>query len=346
MTNPIFSIIVPIYNAENTISRAIIALKNLEFKKYEVILINDGSTDNTEQLIKESIQDESHFHLITTKNQGPGLARNEGIKQAKGNYVLFFDADDEPINEILDDYQKIFDRSPNTDLIVSSFKFRTLSEGKVISEKDYLVPEHQYTTHESFIGDMYQLMNQQLMYVVWNKCYRRNVLVEHNIRFRNYSSCEDRIFNLEYYQYCQNVIMNPKIEYTYEFEGGKGITNQYRPNKFQTFKEFYLLAKEVTKNKSDSGMASLFLKGTVSVILSIIETEQLSNSEKKTEIKNIFNDEIVKEAASIACTDSTFKRLTKIFFNLPTTLSYSFIVLAGKIQSFSPKLISVLKRKY
>ena len=142
MTNPIFSIIVPIYNAENTISRAIIALKNLEFKKYEVILINDGSTDNTEQLIKESIQDESHFHLITTKNQGPGLARNEGIKQAKGNYVLFFDADDEPINEILDDYQKIFDRSPNTDLIVSSFKFRTLSEGKVISEKDYLVPEH------------------------------------------------------------------------------------------------------------------------------------------------------------------------------------------------------------
>ena len=69
---------------------------------------------------------------------------------------------------------------------------------------------------------MYQLMNEQLMYVVWNKCYRSDILKNNQILFKTYNSCEDRIFNLHYYEYCHQVIMNPKVEYIYEFEGGKG----------------------------------------------------------------------------------------------------------------------------
>ncbi len=71
------------------------------------------------------------------------------------------------------------------------------------------------------MDDMYQLMNHQLMYVVWNKCYKRELLMEKQILFKNYSSCEDRIFNLNYYEHCQQVILNPKIEYIYDFEGEK-----------------------------------------------------------------------------------------------------------------------------
>ena len=90
--------------------------------------------------------------------------------------------------------------------------------------------------------------------------------MEKQILFKNYSSCEDRIFNLNYYEHCQQVILNPRIEYIYHFEGGKGITNQYKPNKFETFKEFYELANVVTSDKDKPGMASLLLKGTTSVI--------------------------------------------------------------------------------
>lgn len=346
MSHPIFSIIVPVYNAEDTIVHTIEVLKNLAFEEYEVILVNDGSTDKTEQLIQSAIQGDSHFQLFTTENQGPGLARNEGIKQSTGKYVLFFDADDEPVKEILADYQQLFEQYPEADLLISSFIFRTLSRGKIISEKDYLVPEYQYTNHEQFMDDMYQLMNHQLMYVVWNKCYKRELLMEKQILFKNYSSCEDRIFNLNYYEHCQQVILNPKIEYIYDFEGGKGITNKYNPNKFKTFEEFYLLANEVTKNANKSGMASLLLKGVTSVILSIVETNQLSNREKKRAIKNILNNPVIKEASSIACTDSVIKKLTKLYFNLPTSLAYLSIILANKLQHISPKLITLLKRKY
>ena len=83
MSNPKFSIVIPIYNAESTIARTIASLKEFDFTDYEVLLINDGSTDQTEAIITRLIENDPKFRLITTANQGPGLARNEGIMQAK-----------------------------------------------------------------------------------------------------------------------------------------------------------------------------------------------------------------------------------------------------------------------
>ena len=69
----------------------------LDYEEYEVVLVNDGSTDQTQEIIQELIENDERFELITTTNQGPGLARNEGIRQSKGEYLLFFDADDTPV---------------------------------------------------------------------------------------------------------------------------------------------------------------------------------------------------------------------------------------------------------
>lgn len=96
MDHPMFTIIVPIYNAEENAERLLTRLRQLTYEDYEVLLINDGSTDRSKEILEEGIKGDSRFQLITTKNQGPGLARNEGIKRASGKYVLFFDADDYP----------------------------------------------------------------------------------------------------------------------------------------------------------------------------------------------------------------------------------------------------------
>lgn len=346
MNNPKFSIIVPVYNAEATIGRTIDILKELTYEEYEVVLVNDGSTDQTQVIIQELIENDERFELITTTNQGPGLARNEGIRQSKGDYLLFFDADDTPVKTILSDYDHLLEKSPKADLVVSSFVFRTMDEGKIVSEKENLVTEYHYLTHEEFIKDMYQLMNEQLMYVVWNKCYRSDILKNNQILFKNYNSCEDRIFNLHYYEYCHQVIMNPKVEYIYEFEGGKGITNQYRPNKFETFKEFYSLANTVTDDTNKDGMAALFLKGVISVILSILDTETRTTSQKKSEIEHILSDASVIEATKIANTDTIIRKLTKKFFQLPKGLSYFSIKTIASLQKTNPRLIALLKRKY
>lgn len=346
MDNPKFSIVIPIYNAENTIARTMETLKNVDFDDYEVLLINDGSTDQTEAIITEFIQNKPNFQLITTRNQGPGLARNEGIKHSKGDYLLFFDADDTPAKDVLTKYNQLLDNYPETDLIVSSFVFRTIEGEKIISEKENLVTKHQYTDHKSFMDDMYRLMNDQLMYVVWNKCYRSEIVKKHHVFFKGYSSCEDRIFNLNYYRHCQQVVMNPKIAYIYEFEGGKGITNQYHPNKFETFKEFYQLANEVTNEANKSGMAALHLKGTTSVFFSIYGTSMRTPKEKKAEAKQILTDPTIREAKKIACTDSTAKKVTKQFYNLPASLFLTAVKLGSFVENKLPGLMAVLKRVY
>lgn len=346
MNNPKFSIIVPVYNAEATIGRTIRTLKELDYEEYEVVLINDGSTDRTQEIVQELIEGDKRFELITTTNQGPGLARNEGIRQSNGEYLLFFDADDTPVKTILSDYAQLLKKNPKADLVVSSFIFRTMDEGKIVSEKENLVTEYHYLTHEEFMKDMYPLMNKQLMYVVWNKCYRSDIFKNNHILFKTYNSCEDRIFNLQYYEYCHQVIMNAKVEYIYEFEGGKGITNQYRPNKFETFKEFYLLANTVTNDTNKAGMAALFLKGSMSVILSILETETRTTSQKKSEIEHIFSDASVIEAAKIANTDTIIKKVTKLFFQLPKGLAYFSIKAIASLHKTSPRLIALLKRNY
>ncbi|WP_375148115.1 glycosyltransferase family 2 protein [Enterococcus mundtii] len=99
MKKPIFSIIVPVYNAEDTIERSINRLQSLEFNDYEVILVNDGSTDKTEQLIHQLVDKNPKFQWVTTQNQGPGFARNEGSIVRGGIHPLF-DADDESSSRI------------------------------------------------------------------------------------------------------------------------------------------------------------------------------------------------------------------------------------------------------
>lgn len=346
MSTPKFSIIIPVYNAEMTITKTIEVLKELDDLTFEVLLINDGSRDNTEKTIKDSIGDDERFLLFTKKNEGPGLARNYGIEHAKGDYLLFFDADDFPEKTILKDYSTVISDNLELDLIISSFTFRTLNQEKIVDEKKYLVDEHIYSSNKEFLADMYELMSKQLMYVVWNKCYRRDIIINHNIRFKNYRSCEDRIFNLDYYKYCSLVVMNPKIEYIYEFDGGQGITNQYNKDKFATFKEFYERGNAITNNENKEGMAALLLKGTTSVIFSILETEEINRKQKKIEINSILNDASIIEARKSAVTDTTAKKITKLLFNMPKPILMLVLSTGSFVETKLPRVMALLKIKY
>ena len=346
MVEPKFSIIIPVYNAEATITMTINTLKELDYLNFEVLLVNDGSTDKTEGIISNIISGDERFRLLSKENGGPGLARNYGIEQAKGDYLLFFDADDFPQKTILDDYSSIISANPKLDLIISSFNFRTLNQEKIADEKNYLVEEYIYDNKEEFLSNMYELMNKQLMYVVWNKCYRRDVIINNDIRFKNYRSCEDRIFNLDYYKHCSVVIMNSKIEYVYNFDGGLGITNQYNENKFSTFKEFYERSNEITNNRDKPGMAALLLKGTVSVIFSILETDMIDRQQKKVEINSILRDISILEAKKIATSATIAKKITKLLFNMPRPIFMIVLNTGAFIEMKIPGLMALLKRNY
>ena len=99
--SPIVSVIVPIYNAENTLERCLSSIKNQSYTNFEVIMINDGSTDNSESICKKFVEKDKRYVLYTQENRGVSSARNLGLKKVKGRYIQFIDSDDEIAEECI-----------------------------------------------------------------------------------------------------------------------------------------------------------------------------------------------------------------------------------------------------
>ncbi|MFQ8813155.1 MAG: glycosyltransferase family 2 protein [Gallintestinimicrobium sp.] len=92
--SPLVSIIVPVYNVERYIKRCVDSLQGQTLQNIEIILVDDGSKDNSGRLCDEFAQQDPRIHVIHKQNAGQGLARNDGLNIAKGRYVLFIDSDD------------------------------------------------------------------------------------------------------------------------------------------------------------------------------------------------------------------------------------------------------------
>lgn len=166
-----YSIIVPTYNAENFIINCADSLKNQNFKNYEVLFINDGSTDNTLKVLNKYIKDNklTNFKVITKKNGGVSSSRNYGIKHATGEYLLAVDSDDFVTNDFL---EKI-DKSITNDVDILIFSFYEYFDDNNINKK---IGVHKVT--DILIKDALISAPAQ-----WNKAIRRSLFTQNNISF-------------------------------------------------------------------------------------------------------------------------------------------------------------------
>lgn len=176
------SIIVPIYNAEKYLNKCIDSLISQTKKELEIILINDGSTDNSEKIIRE--YDDKRIVYYKNKNQGIGITRNFGIEKAHGKYLLFIDSDDYiDINtcEVL--YKKA--EQGKLDLVVCNY-YKDFENGKI--EKISL---------EQF-DDTDVRHNPRLINIInpspWNKLFKKEMVDKYNIRFIENKKYEDAPF--------------------------------------------------------------------------------------------------------------------------------------------------------
>ena len=119
------------------------------------------------------------------------------------------------------------------DLIVSSYELNVLDGQEVVDSKKVQVADQRIETHDDFLTHLYSLMNQQLMYVVWNKIYRLDIVKENKIQFPPYKSCEDRLFNIAYFHHVQSCLIMNDIMYSYTFDGKNSLTNKFLENKFE-----------------------------------------------------------------------------------------------------------------
>ena len=195
------SIIVPVYNAQKSIKRCVGSILSQDYENIEVILVDDGSKDDSGRIIDELAEKDSRIRVIHKRNGGVSSTRNRGISEATGTYLQFVDADDYLSVEAT----KLMVRSmeeDRSDIVVSDF-YRVVGEAqsrKGSISKSGLITRKEY-------ADEMMLSPADLYYgVLWNKLYRRSIVEKFRVSMdENISFCEDMIFNLEYLLHAEKV---------------------------------------------------------------------------------------------------------------------------------------------
>lgn len=207
------SIIIPVYNSEKFLENLLDDLIAQSYPYFEVILINDGSKDGSEAILKRYEQKDDRIHYITVENSGVSEARNTGIALAKGKYIRFIDADDRLETDSIETMIEAAQEDQNVDLVIGSFRS--------IPEVNLYYGEHAISgkqTLEQMALDF--LFNIRSFYygVVWNKLYKKEIIQENNLKFnKEIAWCEDFLFNLEYFKCCRYFYILPFEKKIYNY---------------------------------------------------------------------------------------------------------------------------------
>ena len=173
-----FSVIIPGYNAEKFITRSIDSVLNQTFKQFEIIIVDDGSTDNTLNIVKK--YKDSRIKIISQKNSGVSVARNEGIKNSKKQYICFLDADDEWYPNHLEILKTTINRFKNKKFFVT-FSNTELLDGTVIKQFRYKGIKQAFYV-EDFLK--YEFQNNMM------KCFNTNCVCVKRDVFEKYGLFE------------------------------------------------------------------------------------------------------------------------------------------------------------
>ena len=197
--NPTVSIIVPVYNAEATISRCIESIINQEYRDFELLLIDDGSTDSSGTICDRYAAEDSRIRLIHKENTGVSETRNMALDLACGTYLQFLDSDDWITPNATWLFVEEAERY-HCDMVISDF-YRVV--GKRVAHKGD-IDDDCVLTQEEFSAHMLQNPADFYYGVLWNKLYRRDIVEKYHLRMNpEISWCEDFMFNLEYIRHAE-----------------------------------------------------------------------------------------------------------------------------------------------
>ena len=212
---PLISVIVPAYNAKDYLKECLDSICNQSYKNLEIICINDGSTDNSEEIMRDYAKKDSRIKILSQHNQGISISRNNGIERAQGEYIFFLDSDDtiEP-NAI----ETLYKRAHQTqaDIVICNLNKVTPSDenkekyqiwkridskGKIHIQEDMpLTFDTQDISEYIYITPCY----------AWNKLYKTEFLKKHEIRFVPHIIYEDIIYLTDI------ILSNPQMSYCSE----------------------------------------------------------------------------------------------------------------------------------
>lgn len=223
MSHPIITIIVPVYKVEQYLSQCIESILKQTFKDFEVLLIDDGSPDNSGQICDQYANKDSRIQVVHKKNRGVSSARNAGIKSARGTWICFVDSDDELKSNYLENFIQCLNKK-EADLYVAGYTKKTPYSSSNFSLKD------QIYTYENREQAIINLKNKVLFGIPWNKMFKTEIIHQNKLLFdESLDSYEDELFVLNYIYYARTIYISSAITYLYNITNSSSLSQKYIP---------------------------------------------------------------------------------------------------------------------
>ena len=240
---PLVSIIVPVYNAEQYLERCIKSILRQTYENIELILVNDGSTDNSLAICRRFAMEDARVIVLDKANSGVSDSRNCGIAKAKGKYLQFADSDDWLAPDATAQLVQRAEQS-KCEFVIAPF-YRVIE--RILLVNGHIKEDGKYTIAE-FALEMMKAPANFYYGVMWNKLYRRDIIRENNLQCSpDISWCEDFIFNLQYLCYVKQVYVLQEPVYYYLKRRNSLVNTEMRSSNiyevkrtvFHFYKAFY-----------------------------------------------------------------------------------------------------------
>lgn len=254
------SIIVPVYNAEKTLIKCVKSILQQTYKNLEIILINDGSSDNSPYLCDKISLTDSRIRVIHQENSGPSYARNAGLKICTGDFITFCDSDDSLCNDTL--YEKCMNCFIGHDIDAVFF-------GAYIFDENSLVDQIQFNNELLFVNSQLKCSTIKKIYplagYLWNKIWRRSsILINNDIPYFDISkyAYEDMLWVLNSYSYIRKIYTIHVIGYNYYIHNNSLSHNNDREiqvtkngiDAYFFLKDYYYKLNQLKELKATKGM--------------------------------------------------------------------------------------------
>lgn len=285
------SIIMPAYNAKKYVRECLDGLLDQTFDDWELIAVDDGSTDQTPQILDRYAEKDSRIKVIHKNNGGVSSARNDGMAAACGQYIAFVDADDTVPKESL---RIRADLSENADMVIAGYEL--FDENSVIER----MPEcnsDRWDTHEA-VKNIFVSGEAGYQGYLWNKLFRNEILQTAAIRFRDgIAYNEDRLFCVEYAMHCSTVRLTNETVYRYRITPTNATSrlpqmSDAELTKFMSEFTAYDLMLETVKEKFDD----CFYLGAVDAQYRAVRLKRTVNRQAKG-LRKALNQQIRKYGA-------------------------------------------------
>ncbi|MBF7095392.1 glycosyltransferase [Streptococcus sp. HF-1907] len=226
-----YSVIIPVYNVENYLPRCIDSLLTQNYSDLEILLIDNGSKDQSGQICENYAAQFSNITAYHIPNKGVSSARNFGLAKAKGEFICFVDADDYLVENLFSDVENQLDSE--LDLLVFSYYNSIEKNLSEIARSAKILPIKGKKDKSEFIALFQELFLTDMMYTVWNKIYRREFLEKHQIVFENYELGEDVRFNRTVYECVNEIAFSQTCYYVYISGRASSAMGQYNSNRMK-----------------------------------------------------------------------------------------------------------------